>query len=57
MKILKEIHTNSEGWNEMWFELSKGYPIKISHKDMGRDDLIKRVKIVYKTIYEDIKDE
>ena len=53
MKILKEIHANEDGHNEMWFELSKGYNFKISHKDKKREELVKCAQ----SIYEDIKEK
>jgi hypothetical protein len=48
MKILKEIHVNNEGANEMWFELSKGYSYRVSHKQGTREGLIKTAEDMYK---------
>jgi len=47
IKIIKDIHTNGDGYNEMWFEFSKDYNYRISHKNNTRKELIECAKATY----------
>ena len=52
LKIIKEIHTNKDGEQEMLFEFSRGYVFRVSHLKATRESLLE----VANKIHEDTID-